>query len=416
MKFMKHSHRDKLSTEDVNSALRLQKVEVILLDGYSLLQSLYGYSFRDPIRFLRAAGHKELFFREDKELDFAEIVGSPLPPCPRESSFHLHWLAVNGVQPSIPQNPVVITGENAKPEDVATVQPTTTTVQPTSVTTTTPEAGKVTIKPSVKHTLSRELQLYFEKVTEAVTNLQIKTASNRAGQTEKKDIYTHSLFGETTKSAVNFFEAARNSVAGDPGLHQLVPYFTRFLSTEIKSNLQNLGQLHALLRLLDALINNPHLQIDLYLHQIMPLLLTCLVGKQLCKDPSEDDHWSLREYSASIIASVCSRYENLMYNGLIIRFGDRYQDLQPRVTKTLVHAFLDFTRPLSTIYGLQSTNIIVTSIGAIVGLTNFGSHCVELVVVPNITKVHEAIAKKCETGNVVTKMEAERCYQALLVC
>lgn len=37
---------------------------------------------------------------------------------------------------------------------------------------------------------------------------------------------------------------------------------------------------------------------------------------------------------------------------LIIRYGKYFKDVQPRVVKTLIHSFLDPTKPLTTHYGI----------------------------------------------------------------
>lgn len=57
--------------------------------------------------------------------------------------------------------------------------------------------GSSIITPLVKHVLSRELQLYFTRLTEALG---------------------------TTGGGSEMREAALGSVRSDPGLHQLVPY------------------------------------------------------------------------------------------------------------------------------------------------------------------------------------------------
>jgi len=75
MKFMRHSKREKLTTEDINNALRLRNVE-----------TLYGFSGNEPLKFVKAVGTKDLYFVDDKELDFSEIANMPLPEAPRETS------------------------------------------------------------------------------------------------------------------------------------------------------------------------------------------------------------------------------------------------------------------------------------------------------------------------------------------
>ena len=37
----------------------------------------------------------------------------------------------------------------------------------------------------------------------------------------------------------------------------------------------------------------------------MPPVLTCVVGKQLCRNPLTDDHWSLRDLAATTVAVIC---------------------------------------------------------------------------------------------------------------
>lgn len=63
----------------------------------------------------------------------------------------------------------------------------------------------IEIKPIVKHVLSKELQLYFEKVTEA-----IRGADEAARQN------------------------ALASLKSDPGIHPLLPYFSQFVSDEVR--------------------------------------------------------------------------------------------------------------------------------------------------------------------------------------
>ncbi|KAL0399168.1 UNVERIFIED_CONTAM: Transcription initiation factor TFIID subunit [Sesamum radiatum] len=94
IKCMRHSRRTTLTTDDVDSALGLRNVEPI-----------YGFASGDPLRFKRAAGHKDLFYVEDKDVEFKEVIEAPLPKAPLETAVVAHWLAIEGVQPAIPENP-----------------------------------------------------------------------------------------------------------------------------------------------------------------------------------------------------------------------------------------------------------------------------------------------------------------------
>ncbi|KAG4150118.1 hypothetical protein ERO13_D05G375350v2 [Gossypium hirsutum] len=70
----------------------------------------------------------------------------------------------------------------------------------------------------------------------------------------------------------------------------------------------------------------------------MPSIITCLVAKRL-GNKFTDNHWELRNFAAKLVASICKR------------FGHVYHNLQPRVTRTLLHAFLDPTKTFPQYYG-----------------------------------------------------------------
>ena len=65
------------------------------------------------------------------------------------------------------------------------------------------------------------------------------------------------------------------------GLHPLAPYFTKFIADEVAAGLRSLPSLHAALALAGALLANPHVQLEHYVHQLLPPVLTCLVAKSL---------------------------------------------------------------------------------------------------------------------------------------
>ncbi|KAL3851166.1 hypothetical protein ACJIZ3_013048 [Penstemon smallii] len=313
IKCMRHSRRTTLTTDDVDSALGLRNVE-----------PLYGFASGDPLRFRRAAGHKDLFYIEEKDVEFKEVIEAPLPKAPLDTSLFAHWLAIEGVQPAIPENPppealqaLSMPSDNRKSEYKEDGLP-------------------IDIKLPVKHVLSRELQLYFEKITELTVS----------------------------RSESPLFKEALVSLSTDSGLHPLVPYFTFFVADEVSRNLNNFSLLFALMRLVWSLLRNPHIHIEPYLHQLMPSVMTCLVAKRLGNKFS-DNHWDLRNFTANLTS----------LSGLLVyfcRFGHVYHNLQPRVTRTLLHAFLDPSKALPQHYG------------AIQGLAALGPNVVRLLVLPNL--------------------------------
>eukprot|EP00730_Choanoeca_flexa_P014863 TRINITY_DN6652_c0_g1_i1.p2 TRINITY_DN6652_c0_g1~~TRINITY_DN6652_c0_g1_i1.p2 ORF type:complete len:268 (+),score=56.96 TRINITY_DN6652_c0_g1_i1:903-1706(+) len=108
---------------------------------------------------------------------------------------------------------------------------------------------------------------------------------------------------------------------------------------QVAANLKNLGTLRNVIDMVSRLVSNRHVFLEPYLHKLMPPLMTCIVGKHLCQDVTREDHWTLRKQAADLVVRLCTK------------FNDRYPDLQTRVIKTMITAFLNVKKPLSTQYG-----------------------------------------------------------------
>jgi transcription initiation factor TFIID subunit 6 len=146
LKFQKHGRRDTLTTEDINYALRLRNCE-----------PLYGFASPDPPRFCRALT-PGLFYLEDPELNLADLLAEQMPPLPIEPSFTTHWLAINGVQPHIPQNPA--------PDDVEAGAASRKRPREEGAA----SGGAAGVTPLAKHALTDEEQKWLDRVTTAVQN------------------------------------------------------------------------------------------------------------------------------------------------------------------------------------------------------------------------------------------------------
>ncbi|OAQ34018.1 DUF1546-domain-containing protein [Linnemannia elongata AG-77] len=392
MKFMRHGKRTKLTVDDINNALRVRNVE-----------PLYGFSSADPTRFRRttvgssATGMTELFFVEDEELDFETILSAPLPKVPLDVTYTAHWLAIEGVQPAIPQNPTPIDAKADLFNKRIKLDPSATATQPVipgikpgsngainntgnaanSQPNNANSSNGAEIKPLVKHVLSKELQMYYERIVSAV------------------------LSQDEVLRATGI-----SSLQNDPGLHQLLPYFVQLVAEKVTQNTRNLPVLESMMAMVRAILDNDNLFVEPYLHQLMPTILTCVVGKRLGESPQED-HWALRSTATDILLLICNKY------------GASYHTLQPRVTRTLLRAFLDPEKPLTTHYG------------AILGLTRMGNEVFKTLVVPNLKTYSTIIESELlvdgqdressfmeiegDVASTIRKNEASHCLEALLV-
>jgi transcription initiation factor TFIID subunit 6 len=254
------------------------------------------------------------------------------------------------VQPAIPENPpidaIVPPTENKSSEHQKD------------------DGLPVDVNLPVKHVLSRELQMYFDKIAELIM----------------------------TRSDTFLFKEALVSLTKDSGLHPLVPYFSYFIAGEVTQSLGDLPVLFALMCVVQSLLHNPHIHIEPYLHQLMPSMITCIVAKRLGHRLS-DNHWELRDFSANLVALVCRR------------FGHVYHNLQNRLTKTLVHAFLDPAKSLTQHYG------------AVQGISALGPSAIRLLLLPNLVTYMQLLEPELhleKQKNEMKRKEAWRVYGALL--
>ncbi|RHY91987.1 hypothetical protein DYB35_001372 [Aphanomyces astaci] len=212
MKFKSHARRDRLTVRDINQALSSRNMEV-----------LYGFGAGNPTKFRKIS--PGLYITDEVEVSVADILNAPLPTIPFEPTVHMHWLAVEGVQPKIPENDVADSSSSVVDNPLPTV----------TMNAPDPSSSGVERKPLVKHVLTDEMQLYFDKVTDAI----------------KSDEYARQ-------------HAAYASLTKDPGLHQLLPYFSKFIYDEVKHSQRDLTLLTAILRMARCLLSNSSLRIELY--------------------------------------------------------------------------------------------------------------------------------------------------------
>lgn len=224
-----------------------------------------------------------------------------------------HWLAVEGVQPSIPQNP---TTAESRSQDLLPKGP---AANPTLAAL----AGhdSATFRPAVKHILSKELILYFEKVQAAVLD-------------------------DTPDPEVERLRAAAlASVADDPGIHQLVPYFVNFISNEVTHRLDDVFVLRQMMNLTASLIDNRQVFLGPYASPLSAPVLTCLMGRKLGSESGSDavkEQYELRQTAASLIGKIAHKY--VKSNKL----------LRPKLVRTCLKSFLDVMMPAPVWYGAIS--------------------------------------------------------------
>ena len=138
-----------------------------------------------------------MFYVEDREIDMRELLTRKLPRPPIEVNLVPHWLAVEGVQPMIPENPMVPAAEPVAIEPPRGMKRPRPRAMGAKENGGDPDAGG--LLPVVSHTLSRELQFYFDKVTALI---------RQAGRADASD------------REVELLSTALRSLSADVGLHE----------------------------------------------------------------------------------------------------------------------------------------------------------------------------------------------------
>ncbi|ELA42779.1 uncharacterized protein VICG_00094 [Vittaforma corneae ATCC 50505] len=289
-KFMVVSHRTKLNIGDVNNALISRNVE-----------PLFGYDSNDTLVF---RGLPSGFYCvPDEEIDLEEYLEKPLPKIPLKPYVQSHWLAIEGVQPPIQQNPILIEKPAAKQDSLSMYQ------------------EDLELKQQNKHLLTKELSMYFEKILQTM---------------------------ETDP------ETAISCLLNETGIQQLVPYFLHHFKLVIRKNFENDELLAVIVKMYGSLLKNKYIFIDPYLHEILPPLLSCVVGKSISEE-------------ARRLATDLIKY-------IFDVFSPKYKSLPSRIVSFLLKGWLDDSKPESVQYG------------ALFCLSILSDNVIKECVVPNIEK------------------------------
>ncbi|KAK0538668.1 histone H4-like TAF Taf6, SAGA complex subunit [Tilletia horrida] len=317
-KYMRHAKRGALSTHDVELALRARNVEPIYgflpfsssahprasannapVGGTGTIThpSTVGPTFR---RVQTPAG--PIHYVADDEIDFEKILdAAPRLAKGKGVGWEAHWLAIEGVVPDIPQNVLQRTpattsvagaagaaaagrllGASGPLPDSASGAG---AMTPGSATgagagASTIGAGTAQIKPLIKHVLSRELQLYFERLTNAIVSppasadveddddeeenndgaghadsdpdiVMVDAAGQRIGSGHTKageganghPSANAASLSSNAQEALSYFsrrssgntvrDAGLASLRSDPGLHPLLPYLVQWIGEKV---------------------------------------------------------------------------------------------------------------------------------------------------------------------------------------
>lgn len=188
---------------------------------------MFGY---DPNEQLNFKSLSSFYYTPDDEIDLEDFLNKPLPKVPLKPVIQAHWLAIEGVTPLIPEN---------IGKDIDSTNTLKNYVEDTE------------IKATTKHVLTKELQLYYDKINNFMR-----------GSCEEQTL-------------------ALECLENDSGIQQLIPYFIHSFYEKIVGKDSNLL---IIVRMLFAIIMNKFIFVDPYLHQITPAFFSVLFGNEVDED------------------------------------------------------------------------------------------------------------------------------------
>lgn len=209
--------RRRLHAEDINIALHWRGSEKIYATG------MVGGG-----RFVNSSS------RDDKKIMLQDYLKSEMKfKQPQEVGLTMHWLAVDGFQPEIPQNPsqqpkrkrVSLQSEKEGNDDDDEASRNNEGIQVTQL---------------LPKLLSEELRLYFSRITGAIErgSASLITRQNQ--------------------------DEALSSICIDPGLQELAPFMVNYVTKNLYKHVGNPEHCRTLIRMAQALLVNPHIHLELH--------------------------------------------------------------------------------------------------------------------------------------------------------
>ncbi|KAI1370430.1 DUF1546-domain-containing protein [Hypoxylon crocopeplum] len=353
LRFMRLGKRTCMSVQDISQAIRVLDVE-----------PLYGYDTSRALKYGEASlGSQALYYVEDEEVEFEKMINQSLPKIPRDMNCSWHWFAVEGVLVNCLENP---TTAESRAQDLLPKGP---GANPALAALSGQDYPN--LRPAVKHIVSQELTLYFEKVQAALMD-------------DSPDVEVQRLR-----------EAALESVSSEPSIHQLIPYFVNFISTQVTHHLDDIFVLRQMMELTNALINNGSLFLAPYASSLCAPVLTCILGRKIGTGSGVSglkEQYELREFAAALIGKLAQRY------------SDTNKMLRPKLVRTCLKNFLNPSLPSPVWYGA------VTALNAA-----GGADVVKVLLLQNLKEFETSmLVPLSEKNDIVSRAEYEAMIGAIM--
>ncbi|EGT52763.1 CBN-TAF-6.1 protein [Caenorhabditis brenneri] len=122
------------------------------------------------------------------------------------------------------------------------------------------------------------------------------------------------------------------TLENDAGLQVVLPHLTERICKSISANISQrcLSLIIYAGRVLRSLSHNKACDMTVTLHHVLPALLSCCVGRNMCTRPEADNHWALRDFSAKTLVGIVREQVDKRDSGFTAR---RLFDFSYRIFK-----------------------------------------------------------------------------------
>lgn len=342
----------------------------------------------------------------DPVVPLETVLSKPLPSPPWEAGVRFHWLAIDGKQPNIPENVPMLRPKrrpkrrkidllSPEPDEDMNALADVTKKGTTDGTDALQQApGGILVKAPLKHVLSKELNIYLNKVISVLEG----TGSHSADGTKLLDSILASL-------------------KLDAGLQPLAPYLCHEFAERIwsqcgvedsnkskKMERYDPSKLNAFLRAVECIASNRTLDLSWYLHELMPAVADAVLDvpyisidknmkrEERLRQLNRKYRWDQREFAAKAIATICMWYP----------------EVAPRIQKQYVQ-------------GLKSSpeSRMPAIYGSIVGLECQGRRAVQTLLLPNMVPLVRNLvghAKACSARELDIVRDALVAATSSFIC
>ncbi|XP_074040264.1 transcription initiation factor TFIID subunit 6 [Leptinotarsa decemlineata] len=212
--------------------------------------------------------------------------------------------------------------------------------------------------------IEKSMNDLFEKFSPKPDTIFLKLFPDEHPLSAEQQIF----FINITEGIFGYNEQVRNEnlkiLTSDYNIKYLLPYLCTFIKETIQVNIAfpDLTLLIYSVRMVKCLLSNPHLNMVENLHNLIPAVLSCALARKISKY-YYDNHWTLRDFSVYIIATICKKYNTELNN------------ITGRIIRIYLRPLREYSSPLTTMYG------------AIKGLGCLGDETVKTYLFPNTTNV-----------------------------